>query len=251
MNFDNINSENRSASASMMNNLIPGIRLNNLRNVVRCCSFCREQGHNISNCNNQRIIDFGNECLIKKHLYDLTADSKNNFKEWLMTYYLTVDGEVVKAYGISKCDCRLRSNIDTIIEKIIDHMYPADYIDEERIPVMNEDAMMTVRILQFLRYYSSLVPEESNRSFNITGKVVLLDENKSEEICDCAICYEEELQVKNFVTLNCQHKFCKDCLKNSFKNVQRVPTCALCRAEITNILVHSDNIKDAFKELMN
>ena len=63
MNFNNINSENR-ASASMMNNLIPGIRLNNLRNIVRCCSFCREQGHNISNCNNQCVAS-GTNCTLK------------------------------------------------------------------------------------------------------------------------------------------------------------------------------------------
>ena len=246
MNFDNINSENR-ASSSIMNNLIPSNRLNNLRNITRRCSFCREQGHNISNCNNQQIINFGNECLIKKHVCDLTVNSKNNFKEWLISYYLSPNGgEVVHAYAISKCGCRLHSTIDTIIEKIIDKMYPADYIEEEIIPINQDDAMLAVRFLRFLRYY-----EAPNETFNITGTVVLLDENKSEEICDCAICYEENLQVKNFVTLNCQHKFCKDCLKICLKNVQRVPTCALCRAEITKIIVHNDNIKDEFKELMN
>ena len=251
MNFDNINSENR-GSASIMNNLMPSNRLSNLRNIARCCSFCREQGHNISNCNNERIIIFGNECLIKKHLYDLTADSKNNFKEWLMSYYLSPNGEeVVRAYGVSKCNCRLRSSIDVIIDKIIDNMYVEDYVDEEIIPVMQEDVMLTVRILQFLRYYSQINPEEPNQKFTITTSVEVLDENKLEETCECAICYEEELLVKTFVTLNCQHKFCKDCLKNSLKSVQSIPTCALCRAEITNIIVHNDNIKDEFKELMN
>jgi hypothetical protein len=247
MNFDNINSENR---ASIMNNLMPSNRLSNLRNIVRCCSFCREQGHNISNCNNERIIIFGNECLIKKNLYDLTADSKNNFKEWLTNYYLR-DSELVKAYGISKCNCRLRSTADVIIDKIIDNMYPEDYIDEEIIPVMQEDVMLTVRILQFLRYYSTINDEEPNQKFTITTSVEVLDENKSEEICDCAICYEENLLVKKFVTLNCQHKFCKDCLKNSLKSVQQVPTCALCRAEITTMLVYDESIKDEFNELIN
>lgn len=250
MNFDNINSENR--SVSMMNNLIPGNRLNNLRNIVRRCSFCGVSGHNISNCNNERIIIFGNECLIKKNLYDLTDDSKKNFKEWLIDYYLNANGrEIVRAYAISKCDCRLRSSIDTIIEKIIDHMYPADYIEEENNLFINEDVMLTLRILQFLRYYSSVDPEEPNQIFNITGSVVFLDEIKSAEICDCAICYEEELQLKNFVTLNCEHKFCKDCFKQSLRSVQSVPTCALCRAEITTIIVHDESIKDDLKELMN
>jgi len=235
----------------MVNNLIPGNRLNNLRSITRHCSFCGQRGHNIRNCNNEEIINFGNECQIKKHLCDLTADSKNNFKDWLINYYLRPNGgEVIRAYAVSKCNCTLRSSIDTIIEKIIDKMYPADYI-EEIIPVNQNETMTAVRFLRFLRYYSPVVPEELKQCFNITGTVVLLDENKSEEICDCAICYEEEMQVKNFVTLNCQHKFCKDCLKNSFKSVQRVPTCALCRSEITTIIVHNDNIKDEFKELMN
>jgi len=247
MNFDNINSENR---ASIMNNLIPGNRLNNLRNISRCCSFCRQQGHNISNCNDERIINFGLECLIRKQVCDLTADSKHNFKEWVMNYYLTVDAEIVKAYGISKCDCRLRSSIYVIIEKIIDKMYPADYIEEDIIPIMQDDLMLTARILQFLRYYSQINPEEleANQRFNITTIVESLDETKSAEICDCAICYGEDLQMKTFVTLNCQHKFCKDCLKNSFKSVQRVPTCALCRSEITTIIVYNEIIKNELNE---
>ena len=85
MNFDNINSENR-ASSSIMNNLIPGSRLNNLRNITRRrCSFCGVSGHNISNCNDERIIIFGNECLIKKNLYDLKLD--NIFLQWPYLFY--------------------------------------------------------------------------------------------------------------------------------------------------------------------
>jgi hypothetical protein len=261
MNFENMNAENRS-SVSIENNLVRGGRLNNLRNIIRCCSFCREQGHSINNCNDQRIINFGNECLIQKHLFDYTDDSRNNFKNWLMTYYLEMDRELVKAYAISKCDCRLRSSVDFIIDKIVEHIYPEQNGNEEDvIPLIDEiiqdDNLLTLRILQFLRYYTRINNESLNDSEQKLDITVQIEENDKMEIdknCDCAICYEDNLSEKNFVKLNCQHNFCKDCLQTCLKNVyinQQIPSCALCRAEITTIVVHDEKIQDEFNEIIN
>ena len=45
MNFENITAENRSQRI--------------YRNPIqRCCSFCRGVGHNITNCNSNRLIEF-------------------------------------------------------------------------------------------------------------------------------------------------------------------------------------------------
>lgn len=258
MSFENMSAENRYA-VSMVNNIIPSNRLNNLRNITRCCSFCKESGHSINHCNNQRIINFGNECLIQKHLFEYTDDPRNNFKNWLMTYYLEFDGELVKAYGISKCDCRLRSSVDFIIEKIVEHVYPQENEEneeEEVIPMIDEiiqdDNLLTLRILQFLRYYSRI--NDSEQKLNIS---IQIEENKKieiEEICECAICYEENLLDKNCVKLNCQHNFCKDCLQTYLRTAitnEQKPTCALCRAEITTIVVYDEKIQDEFNEITN
>jgi hypothetical protein len=246
MNFENINAENRSF-VSIENNLIHGNRLNNLRNIIRCCSFCRDNGHSINNCNDQRIINFGNECLIQKHLFDYTDNSRNNFKNWLMTYYLEIDRELVKAYAISKCDCRLRSSVDFIIEKIVEHIYPEqNEHEEDEIPLIDEiiqdDNLLTLRVLQFLRYYTRINNESLNDSKQKLDITVQIEENNKleiDKICDCAICYES-MSDMNIVKLNCNHNFCGCCIKNTLQHNDKTyinPSCALCRNPISRFIV--------------
>ena len=64
MSLDNINAENRNVIAGV----IPSNRITTLRNIARqrCCSFCRQPGHVISWCNDQRLRDFEDLCINKK-----------------------------------------------------------------------------------------------------------------------------------------------------------------------------------------
>ena len=231
------NAENR-------NNIFPNILTN--RRMTRnyrqnYCSFCNGDGHNIKSCNDTRITDFESDCIISKNLCDTTTNSRETFKQWLLDYYIDINGQVIKAFSVRKCKCRLRDNIDVMIEQIIKFIYEnEDQYDDDENEIVNSIPFPEITTLL------SLQDLEPPNKFNIATNIQTLDENHAEEICECGICYEDELHKKNFIILNCQHKFCKDCFKGCLKNTpfyRDFPRCALCRENISEIIIHSESIK--------
>lgn len=247
MNFAEQNVENRNSLLQPH----PGF-MNRVRNIIsrnRRCSFCNETGHNITSCNDHRLACFRDLCILNKGLCYLTNEPRRNFKQWLMNYYIEYS-QLVKAFAISKCGCRLNSMPEFIIEKITNHIFEEEEGFPDYIPFIEEDNIASQALLLL-----SLAGYENNRNkFIISTNIQQLDSDEAEEICDCAICYGDELREKNFITLNCSHKFCKDCFKGSLKHVplsQQTPTCALCRTEISSIIVHDESVKDELTELIN
>jgi hypothetical protein len=246
MNFAEQNAENRNSL------LHPQPRfMSRVRNIIsgnRRCSFCNETGHNITSCNDHRLACFRDLCILNKGLCYLTNEPRRNFKQWLMNYYIEYS-EVVKAFAISKCGCRLNSLPEFIIEKITNHFFQEEEGFPDYIPFIEGDNIAAQALVLL-----SLAGYENNRNkFSINTNIQPLDSDKAEEFCDCAICYGDELREKNFITLNCSHKFCKDCFKGSLEHVplsQELPTCALCRTEISSIIVHEESVKDELNELI-
>ena len=246
MSFSEQNAENRNSLLQPQ----PGF-MNRVRNIIsgnRRCSFCNETGHNITSCNNHRLICFKDLCILNKGLCYLTNEPRGNFKQWLMNYYIEYT-QVVKAFAISKCRCRLNSLPEFIIEKITSYIFEEEEILPDYIPFIEGDDIAVQALLLL-----SLAGYENNRNkFSINTNIQPLDSDKAEEICDCAICYGDELREKNFIILNCSHKFCKDCFKGSLEHVplsQELPTCALCRTEISSIIVHEENVKNELNKLI-
>jgi hypothetical protein len=226
-------------------------RIINHINHINRCSFCNGVGHNIRTCTDTRIADFEEECRLSKTLCDFTEDPRDSFKDWLIEYYLIVDREVVKAFAISKCNCRMYSTIDTIIANITNYIYG----DQEEID--------TGLIQEFYNLLQTHGGEESNEEeenleapdkFNIATTIEEIDEQQGLENCECAICYEDAIPKKHSVTLNCQHKFCKDCFKGCLKSTpvyRDLPRCALCREDITAITVHDESVKSEFDDYLS
>ena len=77
-----------------------------------------------------------------------------------------------------------------------------------------------------------------NSKFNITP-VLNIDatEDECECECECGICLESNITLKQMVKFNCQHSFCSGCIVRVLETtlVDVVPTCAFCRANITDI----------------
>jgi len=77
---------------------------------------------------------------------------------------------------------------------------------------------------------------------------LLLDETKTIEIQDCAICYEV-MTPENVVTVDvCQHQFCVDCVVQQLKTKQSPlherMKCALCRRACLHTLIfHSEETR--------
>jgi hypothetical protein len=248
MNFAEQNAENR-------NSLSQPRFMTRVRNIIsgnRRCSFCNETGHNITSCTDHRLACFRDLCILNKGLCYLTNEPRRNFKQWLMNYYIEYS-EIVKAFAISKCGCRLNSSPEFIIEKITSHIFEEEEVLPDYIPIEGDNIAVQALLLLSLAGYENNRNKNNRNKFTINTNIQPLDSDKAEEICECAICYEDELKEKNFITLNCSHKFCKDCFKGSLEHVplsQEVPTCALCRTEISSIVVHEESVKNELNELI-
>ena len=256
MSFDAENRNNINIIITRNNNIVndwPSAyigRIFNHINHINRCSFCDGVGHNIRTCTDTRIADFEEECRLSKTLCEMTLNPRDTFKDWLIEYYLIVDRKVVKAFAISKCNCRIYSTIDTIIANITNYIYE----DQEETD--------TGLIQEFYNLLQTHGNEESNEEeenieatdkFNIATTIEEIEEQQGAEICECAICYEDNIPKKHSVTLNCKHQFCKDCFKGCLKSTpvyRDLPRCALCREDISAITIHDASVKSEFDDYL-
>ena len=254
MSFDAENRNNINIIITRNNNIVNdwpraymGRIINNINHINRC-SFCNGVGHNIRTCTDTRITEFEEECQLSKTFCEWTIDPRDTFKDWLMEYYLVVDREVVKAFAISKCNCRLYSNIDEILVNITNYIYG----DQEEV-----NTGLIEEFYNLLQTHGNEVEEEEEETtdkFNIATTIEQIDEQQGAEICECSICYEDGIPKKHSVTLNCNHKFCKDCFKGCLKSTpvyRDLPRCALCREDISSITVHDESVKSEFDEYLS
>jgi hypothetical protein len=266
MNTDNINPENRNAAIS-----IPTNRIGNLRAIVRnrCCSFCRQPGHTINNCNDVRISNFELECVNRKLLFETTEEPIYRFSQWLSEKYLD-SPLLVKSFAIRKCNCTLRSSVQLCIDSIKNYIFNI-YNEEETvafIPFSNEDAIgvtengilsiagilmlsgfsnetiTEILVSRFLNINSQVINSQVIK-YNFTTMIETLEKKEQDEKCECSICFEN-LEKEKFAKLNCSHEFCSDCLVSSIKaNNTR---CAFCRTDIRNIVTYLPEINCKFDE---
>lgn len=278
MSFETLNAEHRNAGF-----VIP---------VRRCCSFCRNPGHNISTCNDERLFQFEQTCINRYRL----INSHDNFKDWLLQYSIDIPN-TIKAYAVRFCSCSMRTYIHVCVESIARRIrrllidIPADNSQQEQSQQVSESELnqnnieerniggellnqfspedirnMDIRLLLNLVHNGTLHPRDilismmfidminqinnsnvQNRKFNIERRII---ECSHSENSDCNICYEN-YEKEKFVKLNCGHEFCKDCMKQSLKNViTDSPQCAFCRSEIKNFELSNQAVSDEFNELI-
>ena len=93
------------------------------------------------------------------------------------------------------------------------------------------------------------------KKYNIRPMLVLdrVEEGVEEGVEECAICYENT-KCMDLVKLNCEHKFCGDCINRSLKahnNMYCGPTCALCRTKMVSFSVKTLDIYNLVSEYCN
>ena len=109
MNFENISAENRSHQI-----YIPRARAR----AERCCSFCRGIGHNITNCNSDRLIEFEILCADTVRNIEILDD----FKNWLLRNY--IDNQLlIKAFAIKKFGVNSRYNMSYYVDLIAEYIF--------------------------------------------------------------------------------------------------------------------------------
>lgn len=277
MSFDALNAEHRNAGL-----VIP---------VRRCCSFCRNPGHNISTCNDSRLYEFERLCIIK---YRETIMIPGGFYNWLLQYAMNRPN-IIKSYAVRFCNTiSIRhtiyaciGNIVIRIRNIVDNI---DNNQQEQIPPMSQSTINSntfeersgrAEILHQIvpqiladrgeaQQFINLIQDGARHSADIALALMFINminqlgrdnikyniETKIVEClctneCECGICYENK-QKQVFVKLNCGHEFCKDCIKEYLKNVStEEPQCAFCRTKIKNMELTSQEIRNEFNDLIN
>jgi hypothetical protein len=237
--------------------------INRTRALVRCCSFCRASGHIITNCNDERLINFNRTLIDKKNDLEFVTDAVSYFKIWL----LSLNTDLIKGYAIRYCSALTRHSITVCVVKIIQHIWNVPIIPNnlnvnEYIPFIQQTIMdnnihyLDLRLSEFLndiQNYEDLASE--NKKHNIQAVLCIeidndeTNKNDVTQVEDCSICYDET-HVKDMVSLNCNHNFCGTCIKKVLTtcNIEKSPCCALCRTTITTMNIKNVEILNNIKE---
>ena len=266
-----INSENR----NNIHVIPPIVRTR----TPRCCSFCRQPGHNLTTCNSDRLREF--EIICSDTVTNI--DSPEEFKTWITEHYIN-DQLLLKAFAIRKFRVTTRTSIVHCIDLITQYIFRTykniiiplnneegfendiiNFLTELRNVRENEQSQeiqdvlgierIVMRDMLLYALFNNMITtirEQYNgeRKLDIISTVEINENENINKICECNICYEEK-EVKNFVKLNCNHEFCKDCLINSVKSDRReLPCCAFCRTEIKSFTSRTDEVHSELSNLV-
>lgn len=257
MSFENINVEQRSS---------------NLIQSIRNCSFCGQRGHRITNCNDTRLNDF--EVVLQNKKFELEQihmpeiEARFCYKVWLLD---DIDNYIKRAYSVRKCGGILRDHIQVCCEKITSYIWGV--LVEEFIPFISdrnyssyvlptENEMITDPVIANAVLNNLLLTDEQvntivsllrlSRIKKNTIETEFIQDNNDENPEDCTICYEET-NSKMFVKLDCDHKFCNNCMKALLKTCQtndKKVLCALCRNQITKMTMNNEAVRNEICEFV-
>lgn len=251
----------------------------------KCCSFCREPGHNIKNCNDDRLLEFEYKCSVKVHnsmnLLDFTfwiSDEYSNDKHLLKSYAVKKGLLKIKQRPIVMECCEVISryiceiykpmflldggNVDVSLESMILELAGHFGNNSESSVVMPqfemEDNINASRVMFELLMYnmfkhsSNKLPAIYNISLNIENDEDVEKENKNKKIddlCECGVCLNN-IGFNDFIRFECNHQFCKSCVVqmiNTKKDTDNPPNCPYCRAEILNLICKTTEVRDQIR----
>ena len=260
--------------------ITPGQRIRNILNQ-RKCSYCRGEGHNVTNCNNTTLLELELFFLEKKSEFSIMNAPQQHFTTWLMEVLTIVDGgtHLIKSYAIRKCNGRSRDDIFTSISKIVQYIYREDAPVLDYIPIhepvgseayYSNDRMRTLIDVVNFNIYINNVQINRNLYMNsfinsVNNLSPITHTNNFKQIhcnfkevkdqselsikSDCSICYDTK-EEREYIAVDCGHKFCKDCSINLVKT-KVVPCCALCRSEIRTFEYKDESVKKCLLEFDN
>lgn len=239
---------------------------NRVPRLITHCSFCNNQ-HSIRRCDDERIIQFENLCI--NYINEIGIGT---FRQFLLDY--AVNGShMVRCLALKKRQARLGDNIVICVDRLVEYFHELigvnNHIPTENTVINNlmmrsllnlsqSRAIQEIQLMEFMLVMRSLSQLGSydetfanpKKKFNVEINVTKQCGENLEETCECNICYEN-YDMKEFISLNCGHEFCKECIKNSLKNEKKMmPSCAMCRADIKSFKIREESIKNEFSDLL-
>jgi hypothetical protein len=132
-----------------------------------------------------------------------------------------------------------------ISERIFEINVQNNYVDNRQLIL--EYAMMLVNMGRELIeqvHFENEIQNPSNKRY--LSNIILSNESAEEleQVCDCPICYGDNIRKNNILTTNCGHDFCKECISICIDRtpMQNFPICPLCREEVTSLVARENAI---------
>jgi hypothetical protein len=251
----------------------------------QCCSFCRQPGHNLTTCNSDRLREFEATCANKV----LQTNTQNDFKNWLIQNYIS-EHLLIKTFTIKKFRITARESVESCMDLITEYIFRVyknnnEVVEDENqfendlmtfiqelSPDREEEIREAIPEIDLVRRMERMLMREMmfsimtrmltnlnninnvnlNQKLNILSSIEHNDNEDTNEICECSICYDEK-ELQNFVKLGCNHEFCKDCLITTMKTSQingNNLSCALCRTEVKSVKSRTEQVYTEMSELI-
>jgi len=225
-----------------------------LNKYKRKCSFCNCEGHNVSSCNDETLVN-DNRFLIhlKNNLLALYNDNRilaiNDFEKHIYDYYTCSDEnsidysfwkkKLLRSIACRFYNIRLRSSLITTINKMILCLFDIDITwitsHEHNFVPFNENTPIRISsIFQgiLLNMTNEIYNSILNNNINYEIKLETIDNDNNNDINkenECSICYNS-LKKTNCASFKCNHEYCVECvIQLIFK---KHTTCPHCRYNI-------------------
>jgi hypothetical protein len=168
--------------------------------VVRCCSFCRSEEHNIRDCHCDAAVNLYE--FVNWVLFDMTEMEQKN----CLNNYSSRELKMMSVILDLKILYSKAEIIDSIVHCLLE----------------KKARIAALRAVQRNVFAAKTVVIESN----------LFDETNDEE-AECPICLNSYNISKTFKT-NCNHVFCNVCMISHLKHDVHCK-CPICRTKVTHL----------------
>lgn len=233
---------------------------------MRRCSYCREEGHNVTSCNHNDLIVFESMLHTLKQIlqaseYEMTVSQmKQYLNVWLL---VDIDRRLTRGFAMRRCGGLSRDSIQQCCDKIIYYIWPSSenyMIEFEQSSTVDMLYQLLVEEditqLQRNRLYILITileqaeqAEQAGQAGQATQIKFAIETEYRNILCDtetreCGICYNE-VATNKFVTINCSHSFCSDCIGSVFEMSVKnevYPKCAFCRVPVSKVIINDENI---------
>ena len=220
------------------------------------CHWCHSETHCNFECRDtpindfRQLLDFERQCHVYRNHYPLSHDAR--LKDWLMNYYID-NPNLVTTFAFANCR-DVRNTADHIVDSILFYLSRVDI--DEFIPFSTSAAEQEQEEQEQDSSASSSSFEDPPFKLHSIKVAVASKKQKQEQkkhafLDECSICLETGIPKKCIVTLNCQHQFCKKCVKTGLSTSFNIPKCALCRKNIESFVTFNKKVKKEFDDLFN
>jgi len=269
-----------SISAENRNQMPIPLRIPRQTPTIRRCSLCRQPGHNITRCNSERLLQFeavcadavvninnpddfqnwlrvnyGNDLLLLKafcirKLRTTVRFSLNEYIHYVTEYIfrtykntpeaLLEDDDDMPPLIPANVNESFEENFNNVIVNLTTiYNYEVTEDTNFQMSLIRQYTSYLLYLFRSLRIRDEYFQDQSQR--NIVLSVEDNDENLN-ETCQCSICWDDK-ELRQFVKLDCNHEFCKDCIRQSVTAETRTNLhCALCRGEVRTMRLRTQEV---------